>query len=548
MSTAPVLAESLTVDRATSEMGQENREKIERQLKKLPPKSSEIITEEEPAPVGEARFFVKKIVLTGCESFPPETFSGITGKYENSEQTLSGLNELCREIEREYIKRGIIAAVMIPPQESADQAITLKVVEAKMGDLIIKKIRYFKENLLKRFWKIPEGKILDHREISRSVQMMNRNPDREVKAALRAGRKPGTTDVILDSKARFPLHGFFTLDNEGIISTGKYRYGTGLRHNNMLGLDDTLIGGTNFGKDFTGQYAYHSLPVGDAGTSLLYGYYYGKAVPKKDFVQYGIKSEEKGENFSLHQDMYYDGEYLGEVYGGFDAIDKLVRTNDGTLIKDRLRILNFGGSALFQMSDSILYVPFEFSQGLTAFGASPNDDNPLASRGAHTKFSKLSTGLFTRTQLPLELQQNVKIRTQIASTKLMPQEQISLGGIDSVRGYPASDYLADGALLASLELVSPMAVLPKDLKLPFDKTDLRDRIKPVMFVDYGYGKRRGESSRNMIGAGGGIRINLYDQVSIRLEWGVPLGNKALTESGSCHFHMALSIQDKLPLK
>ena len=95
-----------------------------------------------------------------------------------------------------------------------------------------------------------------------------------VKASLYAGEKPRTTDVTLDVTTRFPLHFTAGYDREGTPSSGKDRWTVGALHNNFLFVDDTLIFGYTFGKNFYGIYGYHSVPITNFGTSVLYGYSY----------------------------------------------------------------------------------------------------------------------------------------------------------------------------------------------------------------------------------------------------------------------------------
>ena len=166
-------------------------DQYQKQLKRTPRKPPEI-KPEEPAPeVSEEKFFVEKIELVGCESFPPEDFASIVSKYEKKEIGLSELNTLAKEIEREYLRRGIISAVFVPPQDIKEKFVTLRVVEAKMGDLNIQSAKYFSKNRLYYYWNLHSGEILRYDKLSKSIQMMNKNPDREVKAALTAGKKPG---------------------------------------------------------------------------------------------------------------------------------------------------------------------------------------------------------------------------------------------------------------------------------------------------------------------------------------------------------------------
>jgi hemolysin activation/secretion protein len=536
--------------RETDRLGQ--KEKIEEKLRQPPSeKPPEIKPPEAPVAKEEQKFFVKKINLEGCETFSPQDFSSSIAKYENRELTLSDLSILAREIEQGYLKRGVIAPVFLSPQEIKEGVVTLQVVEARMGDLQIQEHKYFKKKRLNYYWKIPAGEILHYDKISQGVQLMNKNPDRLVRAALRRGKKPGTTDVLLTPQTRFPVHLTASFDNEGSASTGKGRTGLGIRHNNFLGLEDTVLAGYSFGNYFDGIYAYHSLPLNYNGASLLYGYSRSESKPTKEYAPYGIKSEVKDTSISLHQDLYQKDEYLGEVFLGFEAKDKTVRTNDGPYNRDRLRIFNLGANLIRRDLKSTTSISPELSQGVAAFGASKRH-NPLASREAKSTFSKFNLDIQQRRVLPWNLQANLKFKTQIASTKLTPQEEFSLGGIDSVRGYPSGDYSADNAILSSAELLIPSLFIPKSWRLPYAQQSLREQTTALVFVDYGWGKRRGpaafeKKSADLLGIGVGLRFNLFDQAILRLEWGFPVAsNRPITEAGHSQFHFSVDFQEKLP--
>lgn len=541
------LYSQVDIEKATREADRLLREDAEEELREIPEKPTILKPEEALPPIKkEEKFFIKKIDLVGCESFPPEEFSSIVEKYQNKELALADLNTLAKEIEQEYLRRGVISAVFVPPQEIKEQTVILRVVEARMGEFKIEEQRYFKKERLKYYWNIPQGEILRYEKISKSIQMMNKNPDRKVKAALLSGKKPGTTDILVTSETRFPVHFISTFDKEGAVPTGKSRTGLGVRHNNFLGLDDTLLTGYTFGKDFSGIYAYHNLPISPVGTSLVYGYSSSRAVPKKEYAAFGIRSAASSASLSLHQDIYKEDEYLGAIFLGFDAKDKTIEINTGTSNRDRLRIINLGGSFVWRGFGSTTYFSPEFSQGIDAFGAS-SKENPLASRGARSVFSKFNLGIQSKRTLPLDLQAVLKFKAQIPSTKLFPQEEFSLGGIDSVRGYPAGDYLADNAVFTSGELLIPSFFIPRNWRLPYAKEPIREDATVLVFVDHGWGKRRGalsteKDSVNLLAVGPGLRVRLFDQAFLRFEWGFPLGNKSITESGNSRFHFSVDFQ------
>ncbi len=541
----PTLYSQTKVDQATREIDRSLRKELEKKLKVSPAKIPEIKKEEARKVEEEVKFYVKKIELKGCESVSPEEFKPLLEKYEDKELSLKELDELAKRIEEEYLKKGIIAACFVPPQEIKEGVVILQVVEAKMGKLEIKEHKYFDKNKLAYYWKIKPGEVLRYEKISQSLYLMNKNPDRRVKAVLHAGKKPQTTDILLDVNTRFPLHFTYNFNNEGVKYTGKQRKTFGARYNNFLGLDDILLGGYTFGKNFSGLYIYHRIPLTKSGTSIMYGYSYSKSFPKKEFEEYGIDGRTKNVSFFIYQDIFEGARYLGEIYTGLDIKDKCIKTYTGTSSKDRLRILRWGGNFTFKTPKTVIYVGPELSQGINLFGA--RRKSALSSRGAKNTFTKFNLEFGCRNILPFNLEGNLKLKSQISSTTLSPQEQFSLGGIDSVRGYPAGDCLADDALQVNLELLIPMFFIPSSLKLPLDKELLKEEITGLIFFDYGYGKKRrtfegGKSTCNLKSLGVGLRIKLLQKAFLRLEWGFPLGDEPLTEKSKSRFHFSVDLE------
>lgn len=534
------------VDEATREIDRSMRKELEKKLKVPPKEKPEIKKEEEEEKAEEIKFFIsKKIDLIGCESFSPDEFKEVLEKYENREISLKELDVLAKEIEKEYLKRGVMAACFLPPQEIKEGIVILQVVEAKMGDLEIQEHGYFKENRINYYWKIKPGEVLRYDKMLRSLYLMNKNPDRGVKATLHAGKKPQTTDVLLNVDTHLPIHLTSSLDREGGISTGRRRKGFGIKHNNFLGFDDTLLTGYMFGEDFSGIYAYHRIPINSFGTSLLYGYSYSKAFPKEQYERFGIDARVKNTSFFIYQDMFKKGDYLGEIYLGLDAKDKTTKANaEGTLIRDRLRILKLGSNFVHMDSRTLITLNPEFSQGINCFGARRRDR--FSSRGAKNTFSKFNLGAQYKRALPLNLEANLKLNSQFSCTKLAPQEEFFLGGINSVRGYPSGDYLADSAVQTNLELLFPAFFIPKDLRLPYSKP-LKEEVTGLIFFDYGYGEKKGarepeKKTSNLKSVGAGIRLRLLDWVLLRLEWGFPLGDEAITEKASSRFHISFDLE------
>ncbi len=546
-------------DRALKEVDRPVREEVEEKLRFKP---EEIIEDEEKEPdelEGGAAFFVKKIDLLGCESYPPEEFAEVLAKYEGKEISIERLNILAKRLEREYLKRGIISACFIPPQDVKEGVVKLQVVEAHMGELEIPDHAFFENDMLRNYWSIRPGDVLRYDAMSRSLQIMNKNPDREAKATLKAGKKPKTTDVILNVEPHFPIHITGSFDREGSPSSGRERKGIGFRDNNFLFVDDTLLYGYTYSTYFLGNYVYHRIPITNFATTFMYGYSFSKATSKKDYAFVGLSS--RSENFSgfVYQDLFKKEEYKGEVYLGLDVKDKTVKQITGTTGRDRLRILRIGGNFIHRGFGGVTNFSPEISQGVNAFGA--NRKSRLSSRtstgkdnGAENTFTKFNLDLTHKRPLPWNLQGSLQLKGQFATEKMASQEEFSLGGIDSVRGYASGDFSADDAYQSRLEVQIPAFFVPEDWKLPYDARPLRDNITGVTFFDYAYGKRKGEDPNPankdevyFASLGAGIRIRLYQQALIRLEWGfvMPGATQGITETSNSRFHFSVSFEDKI---
>lgn len=530
---------------ATRDLDRSIKDRVEKKLIPLPEKIPEI--KEQPqkeAPKGP-KILIKKIDLQGLESFSPEDFSFLTEKYENREISLEELNTLAKEIQKEYLRKGIISACFIPPQDIKDNVVIIKVIEAKMGKLIIGDHKYFRKKRLNYYWNNPPGEVLRYDSLFKSLQLMNKNSDRNVRSTLHAGEEPETTDVHLDVTTHFPLHLSASFDKEGSISTGKNSPSLGFRYNNFLGWDDSLITGYSWGRDSSSIYFYHTIPISNFGTSILYGYNYGKSFPKKQFTSLLVDSRSRNSSIFLYQDIYRNNNYLGDIYFGLDVNDKTTKTIAGTLSRDRLRILRLGTKFLNRGSGYFTLFKHEISQGTNLFGA--RKKGPLSSNNAKSDFTKANLTIDHRHTLPLSCQVNVKLTGQLSGTRLTPQEQYYLGGIDSVRGYPSGDYLADNAFQANFEFLFPSFFIPKNIRLPYLKKSLKDSTIALIFFDYGWGTKRGESATNkktvnFKGIGAGVRVQLTNKAILRLEWGFPVGDDTLTEKGDSRFHFSLDFE------
>lgn len=107
---------------------------------------------------------------------------------------------------------------------------------------------------------------------------------------------------------------------------------------------------------------------------------------------------------------------------------------------------------------------------------------------------------------------------QLTTDPLVPLEQITLGGLNTVRGYRQDFFLTDNGLFASLEVRLPILRVE----------EISGLLQIVPFADLGVGWNDSENPiptpnpNTLLSVGLGLLWQMDDRLSARLDWGVPL--------------------------
>jgi hemolysin activation/secretion protein len=311
----------------------------------------------------------------------------------------------------------------------------------------------------------------------------------------------------------------------------------------MLGLDDTFLIGTTFGKAFGALYLYHVIPLSNFGTNFIWSFSHAQVNPKKEFSIYGINGTSETYSLALQQRVIRTDKYSGNVQLGFDFKEKHTSTQSVTTAWDKERVISLKGD--LQARDR--WGGWGLSQGIYFGLPTFGDGWALASGGGVQSFFKYTYSVTRVTQLPWRTKSIWDVQGQISPDKLLPQEQMFLGGARSIRGYPESDYGADSAIQSRLDYLLPPYGMPEKWKIPFDNTPLKDQLNVIAFFDTGYGRAHDPAkefekrSDFLMSVGGGFEIRFRKNISARLEWGVPLGDRPVTEAGHSQLHFTFNV-------
>jgi hemolysin activation/secretion protein len=505
----------------------------------------------------EPKVLIKKFVLNEVNLFKPEDFKPILGKYYNRELTLTDLKNIAEQITQFYRSKGYINTLAyLPEQAIENNTAEFRIIEGRVGDVTVEGGNYYKAETVESKLLVEKGQILDYKDLNENLRTMNKQPDRMVEAVLKPGKEEGTSDILLKVKDERPYHLSLDYTNRGTKYTTENRYGIGFTHNNLLGFSDILSAKFRIGEDsdiysVSGDY---NFPISRYDTRLgIYGIFsqaeigdqFKVLTPEGKATVYGIYL-----THPLINEDYPEFTLESNVTVGFDSISVWNKVLGAETSHDELRVVKAGITFDEKDSSGRTFISENIRVGLEDFLGSMENHSTSSSRlDANSEYVK-NTGMITRlTRLPLSSYLINRLNYQVTTDPLVSSEQIVVGGVDSVRGYPENEYFADYGVTGSIELRTPAFLLPSFLRTQLDTEDdnhIIDTLQFVYFIDAGKGylesARVGEDKdKYLVGAGVGLRFNMFKNLNGRIDWGFPMNTEPSDDSDST-FHIGLGYE------
>lgn len=468
------------------------------------------------------RLTVEQFNVTGSTVFSAADFAKVTAPFTGKPISLAELFQARSAVTQLYLDRGYITSgAYIPPQKLQSGVVEIRVVEGELEDIRISGTRRLNPNYVRSRLALGAKKPLNRARLLESLQLLQVNPlISTVSAELSAGSRPGTSLLEVKVAEAKTFGSQIVFDNGRSPSVGTFRRQVQLSEANLLGLGDGLsisYAKTDGSDEVDLNY---TLPINPRnGTiSLSYGNSSSRVI-ETPFDQLEIDSKSHFFEVGLRQPIFQSPTQelaLGLSFGNRESratlldgdlpFPSLGADNDG---KTRVSALRFFQEYTKRSSQDVFAARSQFSFGLNAFNSTINDEAPdsrfVSWRGQlqYVRLLAPETLLLLRTDV------------QLSNRSLLPVEQFGVGGINSVRGYRQDQLLTDQGLFASAELRIPVLRIPQ----------LSTLLQIVPFIDVGIAGNRTAADpdpRTLAAAGLGLRLQVSDRVTARLEWGRPL--------------------------
>ena len=481
--------------------------------------------------------YIEKIEFAPkSEIFSDSEIAQFKALAEGHSLTAEDLDNLIGIINQQYIKKGVITAKAFLNSGALKAGIlTIELMEAKVGDVIVKGNRFNRKWFLRSRISNKTGNVLNLQTMENDLRLFNKNARSvQLSARLKPGKNYGTTDVILEAKESFPFHLSTSWDSFGRETTGLLRSGIMASADSLLGFQDRLTGAINLSRGSKSPFIDYNIPLNKKGTRAGVSYIYGdnkiKSGRYKDFdlgtnthvlstyISHPLIDNEKGSlNLNLSGNFKFSkADIFNYTYSNY---------------KDYNVAIGIGGHRNFKKS--MLYGSFYSTNGII-------DDHV---RHDSRYFTKLNADGYYVYYLPKNIIATLKAGGQYSPQDMAYIEQYQIGGISTVRGYSESLLLAPASYFVSAEMLFPVPFLPEVIKVPFTKGEkqyrLKDSIKFAVFYDHGaifphHGKV--EKTNFLMSVGAGIRLAISKYLTARIYVGVPLTNTSAYQEPNARVH------------
>jgi hemolysin activation/secretion protein len=489
-------------------------------------------------------FELDELRVEGNTVLSEREIDGIVYPFLGPGRTRDDVERARAALEAYYGKRGFATvSVDVPPQTPRDGVVVVKVVERTVGRMRVTGARYVTPSSIKQTApSLAPGTVPNIAAVQADIVAMNQLPDRTITPVLTPGRAPDTVDVDLKVQDKAPLHGSLELDNQQTQDTTPLRLSGTVSYDNLWQRGDAATFGFQVAPQrpsdatvYNGSYQFH---VPGSTVSVLANYIHSNsnvvALGSTDVVG-------KGDIFQLRAlvPLGVSGDFTDSLSAGLDykhvteAIGLSGQFSDTPIDYMPLTVAYQaaweGARATTNAEGAIVWAFPEFGSNDYLFDAKRYD--------APRNFIYVKADASRTQELPYGAQAYGHVVAEVSPDPLVSNEQLSVGGLDTVRGYYESEALGDFGGAGQLELRSPSFAHYVGSPLT--------SVRVHAFLDAGAAAIRDPlpgqvASAALASVGVGARFRLYDHLSGAVEDAVPLRNGPVTRAGTNRVLFSLS--------
>ena len=458
---------------------------------------------------------VSKFEVVGSTVFSQSRLTELLESYTNRSISFAELIQAQEAVTQLYIDQGYITTgTVIPPQTLKDGIVTIEVVEGSIEKIEVKGLERLPTNYISSRLKKATQTPVNQQQLLDALQLLQLNPLVErLSAEISSGNSLGSSILTVDVTQASAFAASLRLDNQRVPSIGTDRRIVELSHGNFFGFGDRFnaVYYNTDGSNALDELSY-TIPVNAANGTVGFTYRLTDSeVIEEPFDELDLESNFQQYSLTYRQPIVQTSNRELALGLTGDRQKSDVNLADNLLEGEtRISALRWFQEYTQRSSQDVLALRSQFSLGLdgnqTTLNGDKIDEEFYVWRGQaqYVRFLNKDTSLLLRSDL------------QLADRPLIPIEQFSLGGANTVRGYRQDQLLADNGFFASAELRTPIARIPK----------WRTTLQLAPFFDLGTAWNRRDTSvvprKSLYSVGLGLRLEVGEKFNARIDYGIPL--------------------------
>ncbi|MDJ0746040.1 MAG: ShlB/FhaC/HecB family hemolysin secretion/activation protein [Xenococcaceae cyanobacterium MO_167.B27] len=456
------------------------------------------------------------------ELFPSSTPSKLT-----AEEFESKLEDTAKQITALYLKQGYFNSKAIEGLPTfSNQGIVgeINVIEGSLDRIEVKGRKRLNLSYICSRIGLGVDTPLNFNQLEDQLRLLRVNPlFKEIEATLGQTGEEGKSNLVVEVTEANPLIASVGIDNYSPPSVGSVRFGATLGYRNVTGLGDTFAAtyyrsttGGSDNLDVTYQVPLNAMD----GTLLFRVAPEWREVTQSPFDRLDIEGEKERYEISYRQPLIRTPREEFALSLGFSYQDDETTLFDRSFSftagpedgESRTRTIQFGQEYINRDQDGAWSLRSQLNFGVGLFDATDNE--------SPTPDGNFFSWQFQAQRLQVLGQNNLLIiqgDLQLTPNSLLPNQQFTIGGGQSVRGYRQNARFGDNGLRFSIE---------DRITLAGNTNDPNFQLAP--FIDLGYVWNKADNPNKLpdqqflIGAGLGLLWEPLEKLQIRLDYGIPI--------------------------
>jgi len=469
----------------------------------------------------EVKVKVRRVEVLGSTVFSPAELEAAVASFIGKEATFEELLAIRTAITKLYTdNQYTTSGAFLPPQDVTDGVVEVQVVEGGIEKINIEGLKHLRTGYVRDRIGLAAHPPINLPRLEEALQLLQLDPlISTVQAELSAGTSPGLSVLTLNVKEAKRLTTTVIVENRDSPSVGEIRGTAAISYNNLLGYGDRLNADYGITEGINSYNLSYEIPLNPRNGTLSLSYANSKSrIIEQPFSDLDINADSETLSLGFRQPIVQTPTSEFALSASLD-----LRQSKTFILEDvpfsfspgpengksNVTVLRLTQDWVNRSTNRVLAARSQFSFGLDALGATVNDT------GIDGRFTSW-VGQFQWVQaLGGDTILIARTGAQLSLDSLLPIEQFSIGGVDTVRGYRQNQRVADNGIVGSMEVRVPI----------ISKPDGIGTIQFAPFFDIGtVWNHEGDipSPSTLASIGLGLRWQRNPYFSASLDWGIPL--------------------------